>query len=362
MTHGEEQLDPHLRDLFEQLRRTPQRAPQRVTRGRADFLRLAKSLGQPVSPRPIRRLMGWIGVVDMISRKESYSMTKVVAVLLSLVLFIGSGAGLTTFASQGALPGETLYGVKTGLEGLRLALSSSSTGDFELHLSYAAQRVEEIKLLAANGQYEDVDAAVDSLDHHLEEAAEALSALAESDPVLAAELAARYERLVTGSIQDLTAAGDPALEDALDVLADALEDLHDDIDEPDDDSDDPDDDDINEPDDENDSDDLDENDIDEPDDDDDSDGLDDDDIDETDDEKDDHDLDDDDDSDDLDDDDIDEPDDEKDSDDLDDDNMQEPDDDDDSDDLDDDDIDEPEDDDDSDDLDDDDDIEEPDDD
>ena len=49
-------------------------------------------------------------------------MTSVIAVLMSIVLCFG-GAGVTTHASQDALPGDTLYGVKTGLEGARLALS-----------------------------------------------------------------------------------------------------------------------------------------------------------------------------------------------------------------------------------------------
>jgi hypothetical protein len=313
MTQPEDQLDPRLRDLFEQLRPTPPRDPLRATRGRANFLGEVEALGPPVSPGPIRRLIKWINSIDLIPRQEGFSMASIVALLLSIVLFLG-GAGVTTHASQAALPGDTLYGVKTTLEGAQLKVSLTPDGDFDLHMRFAAERLEEIQSLAAEGRHEDIEAAVDLLEDHLEAAAEAMSVVAESDPALAEALANRYRTFVEESWQVIAALASSASPDTRDALEDALEVLdeasgdpgedldmdQDELDELDEDDvvdgiddgdlDEPDDDDdvdgidsLDEPDHDDDVDDIDDDDLDEPDGDDDVDNIDDDDLDEPDD-------------------------------------------------------------------------------
>ena len=222
MTQGTEGLDPRLEDWFERLRPTPPRDPQRAAQGREGFLQQARSLGRPVSPGPDRRLIGWRGLLRPLARQENWPMTKVAALLMSIVLFLGGGAGLTAYAAQDALPGDALYGIKTGLEQTQLALSSTAAGDFELHIQFAAERLNEITALLADDRYEDGEAAVDALAYELEQASEALQVVAEEDPILASELAGRFGNFMTESRQVIAALVLSAPQGAQGVLGDAL--------------------------------------------------------------------------------------------------------------------------------------------
>lgn len=72
-----------------------------------------------------------------------------------LVLFMAVG-GTTAYASEAALPGDVLYGVKRGLERVQLGLSITATGDSVLIERFADRRVEEIEALTARGRWADV--------------------------------------------------------------------------------------------------------------------------------------------------------------------------------------------------------------
>ncbi|MEV7778237.1 DUF5667 domain-containing protein [Kitasatospora sp. NPDC088351] len=64
-------------------------------------------------------------------------------------LAVGSLAGAAT-ASTNALPGDTLYGMKRGLEGLRLNFAGSDSERGELLLDHAATRLGEAKSLVGH--------------------------------------------------------------------------------------------------------------------------------------------------------------------------------------------------------------------
>ncbi|WP_035847947.1 DUF5667 domain-containing protein [Kitasatospora azatica] len=63
---------------------------------------------------------------------------------------VGSFAGVAT-ASSGALPGDPLYGMKRGLEGLRLDLAGSDAERGSLLLDQASTRLEEARSLVGQG-------------------------------------------------------------------------------------------------------------------------------------------------------------------------------------------------------------------
>ncbi|HKZ54806.1 MAG TPA: CARDB domain-containing protein [Anaerolineales bacterium] len=93
-------------------------------------------------PQPRRQRLGL---------RPIYALASALVVLLICV----SGAGVFS-ASAGALPGDPLYGVKRGVEEVRLVLSLSDQGDAELLTQFAARRLSEAQGLLQGGRQEDL--------------------------------------------------------------------------------------------------------------------------------------------------------------------------------------------------------------
>jgi hypothetical protein len=87
-----------------------------------------------------------------------------VMVLLTAVLAgaVALGSFGVVQASAAALPGDTLYPVKRGVEELRLALSWTPAEDAHLLGVFADERLEEIEVLASAGRMDDLETALDS--------------------------------------------------------------------------------------------------------------------------------------------------------------------------------------------------------
>ncbi len=99
---------------------------------------------------------------------------------LAIVLLIGSG---TSFAAEGALPGDTLYPVKVYVnEGVALSLARSSKAKAEAHAALAERRVAEAQALAAEGRLDatTTEALAVGLEAHIEDA-EAEATMADED-------------------------------------------------------------------------------------------------------------------------------------------------------------------------------------
>jgi len=86
--------------------------------------------------------------VDWARQPRRYSMTALVSAL-ALVLAIACGG--TVEASQSALPGQPLYGVKTLTEAARLAAARDEVARLQLQLRFADERLEEMQQLAERG-------------------------------------------------------------------------------------------------------------------------------------------------------------------------------------------------------------------
>src|ERR1044072_1581104 len=72
------------------------------------------------------------------------------AVPVMAIVFLGAG---TSFAAEGALPGQPLYAVKTGVnEKLAAAFTFSADAKANLDASLAARRLAEANELAAQGK------------------------------------------------------------------------------------------------------------------------------------------------------------------------------------------------------------------
>jgi len=82
-------------------------------------------------------------------------MTWVVIVTTILSLISGAGA---VYASSDALPGDTLYPVKTWVEDVQLAIAPEDV-DAGLLIRFAEHRVEEAIELIHEGRFKDLDKA-----------------------------------------------------------------------------------------------------------------------------------------------------------------------------------------------------------
>ncbi len=101
------------------------------------------------------------------------------AFVVALVVFTGGGASL---AAEGALPGDTLYSVKLGVnERLERAFAVSEVAKANVEVRHAEERLQEVELLAAKGSVEElvVEEAVAKVESHVERVSEAARVLAQ---------------------------------------------------------------------------------------------------------------------------------------------------------------------------------------
>ena len=152
------------------------------------------------------------------ARRGRYQMKAMAAVAATLaVLIFGSGL---TFASQGAVPGDPLYGAKRAIEDVRLLITPHS-GEAGLHLEFARERLGEVETLI-----DEERPVPDSLLADLTHETQVLAAfLGESDGEqgfeLAQQLTSHGHRAasVLATLSELTGPTSSALTDALAAVA-----------------------------------------------------------------------------------------------------------------------------------------------
>lgn len=93
--------------------------------------------------------------------KRRFSM---VGVVIAIVLALSAAAGGTAYASQGSLPGDTLYPVKLATEQVRMALPGDDAAKAERALGFAETRIEEIEALAESDRAQHLGLAADKYD------------------------------------------------------------------------------------------------------------------------------------------------------------------------------------------------------
>jgi hypothetical protein len=152
------------------------------------------------------------------ARRGGYKAKAMIAVAATLgVLIFGSGL---TFASQGAVPGDPLYGAKRAIEDVRLLLTPHS-GEAGLHLAFARERLSEVETLI-----DEERPVPDTLLADLTHETQVLAAfLGESDGEQGLELAQQLRShgqratSVLTTLSDLTGPSSGALTDALAAVA-----------------------------------------------------------------------------------------------------------------------------------------------
>jgi len=136
-------------------------------------------------------------------------MNLIVAIVLGIGVLFGGGAA-TAYASQDAIPGDTLYPVKQLVEEAELTFTTDPVQKAERHLEFAQERVAEMQALAAEGRPELIPEAAQNMGEHLQAAEQ-----------LAEQLAQRGNTKAVGMIAAMTDATASELHQAVQHTAPA---------------------------------------------------------------------------------------------------------------------------------------------
>ncbi|KAA3642812.1 MAG: hypothetical protein DWQ07_20005 [Chloroflexi bacterium] len=130
-------LNKILKYLFGVMDEAPPRSPEASEATKSRFLTHAKRYKRardraaaPASP---------------VLRARRIRYQAVLGTLLVLFFLFAGGLGSTAYAAQGALPGEPLYDMKLLFEDTRILFANSTEGKLSLHLSFANERVFELR-------------------------------------------------------------------------------------------------------------------------------------------------------------------------------------------------------------------------
>jgi hypothetical protein len=235
-------IDPELQRRLKNLRNVPARDPQMVARSEARFVEqvdellhekgfsTANSQAFSSANSPASRKPGIIPYIQQLKEKWIMATPKLrmamtlTAVFATLFVFMFGGAGMTAYANQNALPGDTLYGIKTGFEQTRLTLARDAAGKARLNLAFAERRLDEIARLIESERYTDIGLAVQEYEGYVQSAIASLETVGAGDPASLAELAAlvadslkRYAATLSGMTTALPEGARSELKRAIDV-------------------------------------------------------------------------------------------------------------------------------------------------
>jgi hypothetical protein len=125
-----------------------------------------------------------------------------VSVFAAAILCLGTGGAV--LASEDALPGDLLYGLKTTLEDIRLAVTPLE-GDVSLHARFAERRISEMESLVAAGRLADVPQAVAGYETHVGQALRVLATAVDTDASTRERLATRLDQMLSEQTAELDA-------------------------------------------------------------------------------------------------------------------------------------------------------------
>lgn len=137
------------------------------------------------------------------------------AALILFVFVAGSGGG-TSYAAQGALPGDLLYAVKIHVnEFVEIALATTPTAEAEVQAVLAERRVEEAQDLASQGKFTTLAAEQLQLqlDEHVAAAQSLTEVLKTRDPGAAAQINTKLASSLAVNDAVLTSLGEQSTDE-----------------------------------------------------------------------------------------------------------------------------------------------------
>lgn len=171
--------DPNkvLEAALESLQQVPPPDEVRQLAARRAFLIRARHLrhAQPVTGLQDERHK-WVkrshGVSSTFHLERSFRM---IAALVAAILAALAATGGVVYASDGAAPGDPLYGIDQSVEQVQLRLTSDPQKVVELGLSFADERLLEAQEVAEEGSVEGLDEAIKNYGQAVSTIAQALS-------------------------------------------------------------------------------------------------------------------------------------------------------------------------------------------
>ena len=224
----EEMDDPEFEALIRLLRPVEARDPNTMMSGRVNF---EAELDYMLMNRA-QYGFGWLAGILLSNRKAkekplmNSSAPRIVfsalAVIIVIFVLLFGSAGATVYAAQSALPGDTLYSLKTGLEQTQVNLSRDAANRAQLHLDFADRRLSETAVLIEEGRFNDIGAATAELEYHIQQAIGELQTVALGDPLRAETLAGditsaltRYASTLSGMLANVPESVRPDVERAI---------------------------------------------------------------------------------------------------------------------------------------------------
>lgn len=207
MTQYLEPTELEIQALLEPLVNIGARDAAAAKRGRELFLGEVDRMAPADALTSLRKSGMWFGQFSAqggFSRLWQITPLRAMVVLAVVITFLFGGAWATASAAENALPGDLIYSIKTMVEETRIALSRDAAQDVELHVRFAEERLNEINALIEAERFDDIEAASDQAEFHIQEAISNLALVSPDDPALVQRLSERIAATLVHYYQVLT--------------------------------------------------------------------------------------------------------------------------------------------------------------
>lgn len=157
--------------------------------------RLSETQGSIYKPATRNNWWNWL-----LNLGENRTLAVRFAVVMILILCLFTGGTGVAFASQNTVPGDSLYGVKIGLEDLTLALTPDQARNAMLNMQYAERRLVEIRTLQEQGRPELVGIALTNYQKHVELATRVMDQVVQKNPAQGAHIASLVQEKIASQL------------------------------------------------------------------------------------------------------------------------------------------------------------------
>jgi len=166
----------------------------------------------------------WENIIKTLSagfQQKRLATQLVTALVLVLALLLTAGGTGIARASQDALPGDLLYGIKRTIEKAELALTPDEAGKAEVYINNARNRLEEVQSLLEENRTEHIGETVSLFEDQVYHAVSIMVSVRDQDNVKAKVLAGELNSILqeeSVALRNLAASTPPEVNKEIDRL------------------------------------------------------------------------------------------------------------------------------------------------